>query len=854
MRARPLVQLDASRVPQFASSTIVTANARLKQAWGEAFELHRIAGAAEQVPRVMELTEYLRECFALATVGIRYGRLLSREAERLAWIETAPRLEDFDAHDLQPRITDAWNLIHEWELLRALPLFDDNENHRLFRDWARRYNSYVQSRGWISEAELPSIIAAEIQAGRVVAEPLLLVGFDVVPPGLVRLLDAIRGVDVKAEFVDVQQSPARIRHIAACENAEQELHAAIVWAKHVVQTASEPVSIGIVVPDATERYDRIVGHLDSLLRPDDPDAEPGNAPYNISGGVPLSDVAVVADALDLLGWLIAPLHFKRVDRLLRSPFLDLNVRPGRSSDSSLPESFDAERFSEIASSAKFRSLLAARPQRPAALDLMISHVRRLLAIAGWPNSPMLRSEAFQAHRTFEGLLEELAASAECIRSSDFGVAIDHVRRAASRRLFAPARPQAPIQVLSHLETVGLEFTHLWVLGLDELRWPSPAHPTPFVPRRLLRSAGVSRSDADSESAFARRMTARWIGSANCVVFSHPTVRDEEHVRLSSIVAEQLHEATTMDVARIEGRHPRLVRSKTELAPRSEAPVGPPPKDPSRHRGTAVIRDQSACPFRAFARHRLGAVQPRIPHTFLDEVDRGTVVHDALRRVFAMFGSPIDRDRLDDTTITERAVKDALATYWRGDERFRASEDVRVRGIVEAWMQLERRLPPFRTLEVERPIAAEFAGIAFEMRVDRIDELGGARVVLDYKTGAISANSLIGTRPEEPQLPMYALSVPHVHGVAFAHVRAQDSRLTGWADIELGRQYGLRSAPQSFGADWDNLMNAWRDRITALAAEFASGVADVAPRDSKACRECDLHSLCRIRESRRIDID
>jgi hypothetical protein len=48
--------------------------------------------------------------------------------------------------------------------------------------------------------------------------------------------------------------------------------------------------------------------------------------------------------------------------------------------------------------------------------------------------------------------------------------------------------------------------------------------------------------------------------------------------------------------------------------------------------------------------------------------------------------------------------------------------------------------------------------------------------------------------------------------------------------------------------WKPLLRAWRDEAEALGGAFASGEARVDPkRGLQTCRNCDLHTLCRVFE-------
>jgi hypothetical protein len=46
------------------------------------------------------------------------------------------------------------------------------------------------------------------------------------------------------------------------------------------------------------------------------------------------------------------------------------------------------------------------------------------------------------------------------------------------------------------------------------------------------------------------------------------------------------------------------------------------------------------------------------------------------------------------------------------------------------------------------------------------------------------------------------------------------------------------------ASFADLVAAWERRVERLAEEFASGAAQVAPKDT-ACRYCHLQGLCRV---------
>ena len=126
------------------------------------------------------------------------------------------------------------------------------------------------------------------------------------------------------------------------------------------------------------------------------------------------------------------------------------------------------------------------------------------------------------------------------------------------------------------------------------------------------------------------------------------------------------------------------------------------------------------------------------------------------------------------------------------------------------------------------------------KLDRLDRLqGGAHAILDYKTGEASIAGWLGERPDEPQLPLYAVtSGTDVAVVAFARVRTGEKKpFRGIArkkglipDVDTLAEQRLNAAKRY--RSWDELLSGWRRELEALGREFASGEARVAPKDER----------------------
>ena len=147
-------------------------------------------------------------------------------------------------------------------------------------------------------------------------------------------------------------------------------------------------------------------------------------------------------------------------------------------------------------------------------------------------------------------------------------------------------------------------------------------------------------------------------------------------------------------------------------------------------------------------------------------------------------------------------------------------------------------------EVEQKRLLKVAGLELSGRIDRMDRLpDGSHLLIDYKTGNPNPKVWGGPRPEDPQLPLYAVSASeNIGAVAFA-------RLTAGKMAFLGVSKEKNVLPEVKPAkSWPDLLAEWKREAESLGASFAAGEAHVDPKsDLDTCRLCDLQTLCRVYE-------
>jgi ATP-dependent helicase/nuclease subunit B len=349
------------------------------------------------------------------------------------------------------------------------------------------------------------------------------------------------------------------------------------------------------------------------------------------------------------------------------------------------------------------------------------------------------------------------------------------------------------------------------------------------------------------------VTERLLAGAPEVIFSHPLREGDADLRPSPLVA-QIELAAPGEILLADHvPYAELLRSAGRRESLRDASGPPLPAGSHVSGGTALLKDQAACPFRAFAIHRLQAAALEGPARGLEPLDRGILVHRALEHCWA---------RLGDFSALLAAADDVLESLCRQaartaveeqvgrrpsiyTERFTAIEKERLAALLGQWLALERSRTPFAVLVQEREQVADLGSIRVTARADRIDRLpDGSIAIIDYKTGRPRVQGWDGDRPDEPQIPLYAVASGEALGaVMFARVRKGEMAFlgVGTSDIAAGIE---RVAPETL----DGLLAGWRKALTALAAEVVAGHAPVAPKEEKTCQYCDLGALCRIAEA------
>ncbi len=877
--------------------TVLTPNRRLAAALVRAFDEDRARAGlvAWESADVLSWSAFVERTWDEALHAPHAGNLpvLLAPAEEQALWESIIADSRHAKELLSPASTaaacrEAWQLLHGWRIASATAAADGNEDAKAFGEWSARYERATREGRFVDSARLPDALARLLgKEGPARPSTLVLHAFDLVTPQMRALLDAFASAGTEVLACDAPGQAATAARVPLASPGE-EIAAAARWARTRLESgtrAGRALRIGVVIPDLSQSRLVVERVFAATLHPGG--IAPGGAreprAFGLSLGLPLPGFAIARDALLVLRLAGREIAFDEASRLLRSPFL-----AGAQDEAGARARLDAalrERAAGTLTLDRLVGLLQAKgmpraPRLAEGLDRLAQFRHSdlfgarmppdwakafadALRVAGFPGDRALDSAEFQTLHKWHEVLAAFARLERVTGKMGFQEALGRLARLAADTLFQPESPEVPVQVMGILESAGLDFDHLWVMGLTDDAWPLAARPNPFLPVHAQRAAGMPEADAASSLALDRRITQGWLRAAPEVVVSHALAKGDAQAAPSPLIAG-LQACEEKDLACEPTPSWRDAIHEAARLERLTDERGPAPASGAGRGGTALFRDQAACPFRAFAAHRLGSSAPEVPQPGLTAADRGTLVHAVLARAWEALRDKgaLDSAREGDLdALLARAAGEALERFGRRrphvvEGRFAALERGRLASTVRAWLDYERGRGDFEVLATESKVPVTFGGVTVNAKLDRVDRLaGGGCAVIDYKTGEARVATWLGPRPDEPQLPMYALAGGQdVAAVVYAQVKAGKPAFKGLARAEnllpgtsLVTRDGSRLAAGY--ADWTQLLEGWQRELDALGRAIAAGDARLDPkRGAETCKSCDHRLVCRVADN------
>lgn len=871
-------------LPTLSTNTLVlTVNRRLSHHLIKSYDaFQRSMGKISwSTLNAIPLQTWLQACWEKQTVYSQH--CLSQNQSRALWLELITNDRELSAliqaSAAAQLAQQAWDTLHLWNIGLDHPAlqYSHNPEVEIFLRWANEFQRWCYEHDVICESELAQRLNRLIENDTnaiTLPKEIVLIGFDELNPSTETLLSTL------ANTVSVRHWEAEKRNATVVRteliDIETEILAMARWARNHWNQHPE-LSIGCIVPSLSELRPIIARIFHECF--DDTEAA-----YNISASQSLKQYLMIRQALTFLQWVNDEIDPDSLSMILQSPYFnishedphyaalvdahwreynELTLQPKHlltawtRLETSFPNSTWLKRWQA------FIAISRNRPSR-ASTNQWAEFFTQTLQAIGWPGGRTLDSLEYQLMQRWQALLDEFTLLETVHSEISLSQALTLLNRLAQQSEFQPESPDTPIQVLGALEAGAMQFDRLWVMGLHDGIWPPAPQPNPFLPLALQRKYNMPHASAERELEYTQHQMQRLLNSADDVVLSSPQRDGEQGLQPSKLIAS--FPLTILEALSLDLRSPLTEFIATAATETLEESLAPQVRDDERITGGSwILKQQSACPFRAFAAVRLKAQDLSQPDLGLAPSLRGALVHAALEYLWNTLKNSEtlhaqDEEQLDRLIheATSAAIREQMPYALSNSTRYFLKLDrERIEILIRDWLALEKNRPGFRVVEMETDRHIQVGKLSLDLRIDRIDELNnGDCVIIDYKTGISSIHNWFSARPVDPQLPLYcSFDTDHTnyHGITFAELRPGQHRLRGvWNKSIVNTMNEFDDIVSIDELDtedmidnWHDLKNHWQKTLTQLSDDFYNGIAVIDPRDATICNTCDLHALCRI---------
>lgn len=847
----PLIPLTETLKRAINKGIVVTHTARqayeLKYSWMHGNVLAGIQ--AFPSPEIYSFDEWLQRVYEdLVRIGTPHAQrfLITHSTLRLAFQLCTPE-SDYEKHAIAT--TRAWRTYVEWNLQRVGPDLEVTENGRLFLNWVRRFQNFQKRQKIVTLAELPALINLAVTEKSWCPKAVTFYGLEEVSPARQELIHQLRehGCDV-AELQPTLLDSERHQTVKF-DTSSRERSTMVTWVRAQLSKLGASRRIGVIVPDLATGGPRLRSQFEASFY----DCYSVDRVVNIGLGYPLRDTRLCKDVLQFLDWTTRDLGYEEILQLGRSPYLRNLAIPETFADTYPERMYFREyviRTKDEGVLPALQSILRLCSGKKQTLHDWINRAIAILDATGWSFYKDMETQRAQA--AFMLLFNELTKLSALLGSITWKKAVSLFRNALRAQTLTVDIRNTPVQVLSREDAAGLVFDALWVTGTSEESWPPKVDLNPMIPISVQRKARVPRVTQAQILNWAKKTSENWARMAPKAVFSYI---DEEQdnadfcLESSRLLAphQNVEVATLLEHPKLPDRdHPWGIQPKESLLRQYSPERGTKLPTEITWIRSSTIRDQSRCPFRAWAIHRLNLPDRISPHRLPNVLDRGTDVHLLTEKLLETAKNRTEISQLGPKDIAVAVDHVLKKRKRRLPTGFIERERERLTKLALRWIEFEVNREDFSVVALEKKFSTSIAGLDLSLRVDRIDTTEELScLIIDYKTGTASPNSWLPPRLNEPQMPLYSVAVPETDGLAYQKIPANARiTMTGFADTQ-DRQKKLKTVPDVLGTDFSEAKDKWKAVLEATVEQYKNGEARVEPINVKTvCQHCHLMGFCR----------
>ena len=379
-----------------------------------------------------------------------------------------------------------------------------------------------------------------------------------------------------------------------------EIAAAADWAKR--RLASNPnARIGIVAPRLNSMYEIFARQFGATLEPLRGSL---SSRFNISGGAPLKNESVWKNLKNLVRLISGPIKSFQAQEIaysLRAYRTWFNEAAYTSRQRNRRLISPEEIFSEIIPSSIKKAI--DNRQKEHSLSIWLKLLGQIATSLFQNSTSKFGSKQFQANETLMDCIQayqvQLQSEKQPIHLFKAWLFLEDMIEETTLPI---ERSQSPIQILGMLETTGLDFTDLWICGMEHENFPSAVSANLLLPSKTRREYDLPRSSPQQELDFAQARINFWLASSENTIFSF--ARDTEISKDNSLTTLlSKHNSVVQEPIARKAINPFFSSHSIELE-RYTDEHGSSIQKPLLKGGTRRLSVHQECNFKSFAEFQL----------------------------------------------------------------------------------------------------------------------------------------------------------------------------------------------------------------------------------------------------------
>jgi len=751
-------------------------------------------------------------------------------------------------------------------------------------EWRRKisaaFQEELEAQKLFHPSHFPFRLCRAIEDGRIIPpEKISLAGFESPAPVERELFTALERLS-DVEYASLTTGKPRIIEALALPSPDQE----ILYLIHRLARDAQTIPlhrIGVIVPDMNRYMKALERNLQDVTTNTDGQ---GLYWFNMTKGVPFSETHLMKAALLPLRFILEGQTRELLFSLFTSPYYEFQ----QGKRHRIARADIVWRSSSVESGIE-ELLRVLKAKDPATYDLIPEqHREHLLSFchavqrskkmkgAFWTE----QTRALWAHLGFPVLSDEKDAVdsrnlSEIMREIDLNLSAEQMdfreysswltHLASSRIAQTGAAEDAGVQIMGIVESRGLEFDKVYVLGMNEGALPEPVRPLPLLDSTERRR--VQGGTAESQYEFGKNAFDNLLSLAPEITLLRAEQEDTKPLAPSPFWPRDEEKRSidiwnTPDPAWMRAEWLRCafkgLQERTSPEPPEDQPLIPPPIPET----LPVSRVQNAitCPYRFFVEGIMNMALLEDIEPDVSPREKGIRIHRAL----ALFTKRIREQGMDLndegaydllTACVDDALRNVANTpHWKVERRrWIGEKEAPGGGMLFDWLACEREhyMKGWRCVAEEIDFdSLKIPGVPFSVkgRIDRVDcDRENGIVIWDYKTGRSPGSADIVKHMKECQLPIYLMALQAGHlpplnpYLKNALLSGGYIRLKSSGDIDMAEIRGIESA-----------IGEWKDALATLGGILESGdfraepfpVSSTTGRDLP-CEHCPVITLCRM---------